>query len=899
MPDWKPEIRRRLGGLHLAPTREAAIVEELAQHLDDCYAESLSGGATEKEATRAALAELSESELLARELRLVERQVAPEPIMLGTSRRTKMIADLWQDLRFGARILLKNPGFTLIAVITLALGIGANTAIFSVVNAVLLRPLPFNEPARLVTVWEEAARDGVVKQRVAPGNYSDWKAQQSSFAQMAAIADSELNLTGEGEPEKLEGYAVMTEFLALLGVRPALGRDFTPEEGRHGAPKVALISHHFWQRRFHGERSVIGKELLLNDEKYTVVGVLPAGFQFLNPEASFWVPAAWRPQMLAYRRGHYLTVIARLKTGVTLAQAQADLGAIMERIRREHPDETGRLGALVEPLREHLVGNVRRPLLILLASIGCVLLIACTNIASLLLARAAGRRREMAVRTALGAPSWRIVRQLLTESLLLAMAGGLSGLLVAQWGFAVLQQLIPANLNLTAVPLLDWQVLGYALGLSLVTGLLCGLAPALQAAKVNVNEVLKQSGGRASVGHHRLQNAMVVAETALTLVLLIGAGLLIQTFYRLRTLDVGFRAENVLTMQIRLPRNKYLDHPKREAFYQQTLERVKALPGVVSAGYTSNLPLVWMSGIYQLEIEGRLPEPGIVRDAVHRQISADYLKTIGIPLRQGRYFDERDTLATQPVVIINETMARRYWPHENPVGRRIRLSDGDAYRAEHWLTIVGVVGDAKQNGLEAAVKPEMYLPSSQVTYNYFSIPSWLTVRTTGAPLKLVEAVQRAVFAVAPDLPVSELSTLEARLAEQTVQRRFGMTLLTAFAALSLLLAALGIYGVLSYFVAQQTREIGVRLALGAHMSDVRKLVLKRGMTPVLIGVALGLSAALALTRLMKKLLFGVSATDPLTFAVIVSLLMIVALLACWLPAQRATKVDPIVALRVE
>jgi putative ABC transport system permease protein len=865
--------------------REAELDAEIRSHLDEAIRDRIARGETPEEARANALREFGNVGLVKEVTRA----------MWGWA----SLERLGQDLRFGLRMLGKNPGFSLIAILTLALGIGANTAIFSVVNAVLLRSLPFKEPAALVTLWEEAAREGIAKQRVAPGNYSDWKAQQASFAQMAAIADSELNLTGEGEPEKLEGYAVMTEFLSILGVRPALGRDFTTEEGQTGAPKVALISHDFWRRRFGGERGALGKELLLNDEKYVVVGVMPAGFQFLNPEASFWVPAAWRPQLLAYRRGHYLTVIARLKPGVTLAQSQADISAIMERTRRAYPDETGKLGVLVEPLHEHLVGDTRRPLLLLLAGVGCVLLIACANIASLLLARATGRRREIAVRTALGAGRGRIVRQLLTESMLLALAGGLSGLLVARWSFAGLQQLIPANLSLTAALHLDWRIMGYTLALSLVTGLLFGLAPAWQAAQVNVNEILKQSGGRASAGRHRLQRAMVAAQVALTLILLIGAGLLIQTFYRLRALNVGFRAENVLTTQIRLPRNQYLDHTKREAFYQQTLERVRALPGVISAGYTSNLPLVWMSGIYQLEIEGRAPQPGLVRDAVHRQISADYLKTMGIRLRQGRYFDEGDTLSAQPVVIINETMARRDWPNENPLGRRIKLSDGADYRGEQWLTVVGVVGDARQNGLEVAVKPEMYLPSSQVTYNYFSIPSWLVVRTAVAPVNLAEAVRRVVFAVAPDLPVSELSTMETRLAEQTAQRRFAMTLLTAFAALSLLLAALGIYGVLSYFVAQQTPEIGVRLALGAQTSDVLRLVLQRGMTPVLTGVGLGLLAALALTRLMEQLLFGVRATDPLTFAVIVALLIFVALLACWIPARRATKIDPLIALRSE
>jgi predicted permease len=812
----------------------------------------------------------------------------------------RWLETLWQDLRYGARMLLRNRGFTVVAVITLALGIGANTAIFSLVNAVLLRPLPFLQPEQVMTVWEAAPSDRIAKQRVAPGNYSDLKAQQTVFAQMAALTESELNLTGEGGPEKLEGFAVLDrEGLDILGVKPALGRLFLPGEYVRGANKVVLISHSFWQQRFGAAPDVIGREMRLNDEKYSVVGVLPANFQFLNPDVSFWVPAGFSPQMLAYRAGHYLTVLGRLKPGLTQAQAQAEIKTLMQRIARDHPAEAGKLSAFVQPLHEHLTGEVRRPLLVLLVAVGFVLLIACANLANLLLARAATRRKEIAVRVALGAGRLRIVRQLLTESVLLASTGGMCGLVVAGWSFAMLRQLIPQGLAGSATLGLNGQVLAYTLILSALTGVLFGLVPAWQATRVEMNEVLKQSGARPGLGNRRLQQALVVAEVALALVLLIGAGLLVQTFYRLRHLDVGFRAENVLTPQTRLPRARYLEHAKRTAFFQQTLERVRALPGVVSAAYTSGLPLAGRGGVYTIAIEGHPAQAGVALEAGHRQISPDYFTTLGIPLRQGRTFDERDTLQTQPVAIINETMARRFWPDESPLGKSFTLYHDVQRRFLPPLTVIGVVGDVKQSGLETDIGPELYLPHTQVTYNSFSIPSHLAVRTAGDPLHLAAAVREAILAVDSNLPAADVRTMGGRLEELVGQRRLRMMLLTAYAALALLLAAVGIYGMLSYFVAQHTSEIGIRLALGAQACDVVRIVLRRGMGLALAGVVLGLLTSFAVMQLMKTLLVGVSATDPLTFGGIALLLLSVALTACLVPARRATKVDPITALRCQ
>ncbi len=815
------------------------------------------------------------------------------------ARGARWLEDLWQDLRYGARTQVKNPGFTLIAVITLSLGIGANTAIFSLINAVLLRALPFPQPERIMTIWEEDHADVIARQGFAAGNYSDLKAQQTVFAQIAALTRSEMNLTGDGEPEKLEGVAVFEpEVFDILGVKPAAGRLFMPGEYVRGANRVVLISRSFWQQRFGGAADAIGKELTLNDEKFVIVGVLPANFQFLNPAASFWAPAGYSQRMLAYRLGHGLTVIARLKPDVAKAQAQAEVKTIMRRIAQDHPVEAGRLSAVVQPLREYLTGDAQRPLLVLFVAVAFVLLIACANLASLLLARATTRRKEIAVRLALGAGRLRIMRQLLTESALLASAGGLCGLMVAVWSFALLRQLIPSGLAGAATLGLDGQALAFTMALSLLTGVLFGFAPAWQATRIDVNEALKQSGARSGGGGRRLQNALVVAEVAMALILTVGAGLLIQTFYRLRQVDVGFRVENTLTLQTRLPRGRYMDHAKRTAFYQQTLERVRSLPGVVSATYASRQPLTSLRGIYTLTIEGRSAQGGSAMESDHRQISLEYFATLGIPLRQGRVFDERDTLQTEAVAIINETMARQYWPGENPIGKRFAV-DEDGIPASHALTIVGVVGDVKHRGLENDVWPEFYMPHAQVDYNSYSIPSYLIVRTAGDPMSLAAAVRQAIHSVDPDQPAAEIRTVESLLDGMAAQQRLRMTLLASYAGVALLLAAVGIYGALAYFVTQRSSEIGVRMALGAQAGDVLRLVLRRGMGLALAGVGIGLITSFAMTRLMKALLFGVSATDPMTFGLTAMTLALVALLACYIPARRATKIDPLVALRCD
>lgn len=586
---------------------------------------------------------------------------------------------LLKDIRYGLRSLLKHPGFTCIAVLTLALGIGANTAIFSVVNAVLLRELPFREPDRLVMVWEDASFAGFPRNTPAPANYADWKAQNQVFEDMATFDDRSFNLTGDGEPEKVQAYGVTANFFGLLGIKPVLGRAILPEDDKPEANKVVMLSYSLWQRRYGGEQSVIGRELLLNGEKYTVVGVMPASFQFMESYIGLWVPIAFTSETLAQRGGHYLTVFARLKPGVTLAQANADIQTIQQRIAHDYPDQAAQLGAYVIPLRDQLASDVRRPLLVLLVAVGFVLLIACANIANLLLSRAASRSREMAVRAALGASRVHIVRQLLVESLLLATAGAVSGLLMASWSFAFLQRLIPDGLALSTKLSLDLRVLGFTLLLALLTAVFFGLVPAFQAAKIDLNLALKQGGGRTALnaGGNRLRTFLVVTEVALALVLLVGAALLIQTFLKLRDQYSGQRPENVLTLRTVLPPSKYPEQPQRAVFYKQVLERVRSLPGVVSAGYTTSIPLEWKGGTSGFFPEGRTLErasgEGLSYDANHRQVSADYLKTMGIPLLRGRPFSEGDDERATPAAIVNETMARQYWPGEDVIGRRFKL----------------------------------------------------------------------------------------------------------------------------------------------------------------------------------------------------------------------------------
>ena len=811
----------------------------------------------------------------------------------------------WKDLRYGFRTLTRNRGFALIAVVSLALGIGANTAIFSVVNTVLLKPLPFAEPERLMMVWEDQSQIGFPRSDVAAANYVDWKQQNQSFEDMAALNWKNFNLTGDGDPERILAHGASANFFPLLGVQPVIGRNFTRDEDKPDAARVAILGYGLWKGRYGGDPGTLGRDIVLNDEKHTVIGVLPSGFQFLAGDVGVWVPIALTSYQLADRDNHYLTVVGRTKTGVSLEAAQTDIQMITDRIAHDFPDYAQNLKAVIVPVREQLTGRVRQSLIVLLVAVGFVLLIACANIAGLLVSRAAARRKEIAVRTALGASRLRIIRQLLTESVLLAGLGGSLGLLVAAWSFNLLKQLIPEGMVYSTELKIDLPVLGYAMAVSVFTGIVFGLAPALQATKIDLNQALKQGGGRTSSGApgHRLRSIFVVAEVALALVLLIGAGLMIRTVFNLRDQYSVFQPEKLLTLRTTLPDNKYRDlreyirteHPRRLGFYQQVLERVSVLPGVVSAGYTTSVPLAWKGGANGFIIEGVQPEPGSFPNAIHRQVSAGYFQTIGISLREGRFFDERDSEQSQPVTIVNESLARAYWPADRAIGKRFKLGTPNA----PWMTIVGIVADVRQMGMDVPVKAEMYIPYRQNSSHPWYGPRDLVIRTSGEPLTLVSAVREAIRSVDPDQPISNIATMDQLLTKETGSRRLGMILLSGYAGLALLLASLGIYGVLSYLVVQTTPEIGVRLAMGAQPGDILGLVLKEGAALILIGVVIGGVAAFALTRLMASLLFGVSATDPLIFLMISLLLTMVALAACFLPALRATKVDPMVALRYE
>ena len=807
---------------------------------------------------------------------------------------------LLKDIRYGVRGLLKRPGFTAIALITLALGIGANTAIFSVVNAVLLRPLPFRNADQLVIVWEDAGFLGFPRNTPAPANYADWKTQNQSFVDMAACAEKSFNITGDGEPERVTAHAVTANFFPVFGVPPLLGRNFLPDEDRPGGNKVAMLSYSLWQSRYGGDPQILNRDILLNGEKFSVVGVMPSGFQFLEKEVRLWVPLALSPEELANRGGHYLNVVARLKPGVGLPQAQADMNAVMRRITTDHPRETfdGKIGALVMPLREQLAGDARGSLVVLLVAVAFVLLIACANVAGLLLARAVGRRREVALRMALGAGRARVIRQLLTESLLLSLVAGLLGTFLAYWSFSFLQGLVPAEMALTTTLTLDTRILAFTILVSIITGIVFGLVPALQAARVDLNEALKQGGTRAT-SSGRLRNALIVFEVALSVVLLIGAGLLMQTLFQIFRQYSILQPEKILTMRTELPRKKTRDLQQRNQFLQQVLERVEHLPGVEAAGYTTSVPLLWKGGTSGFYPEGlKAPIPGMAYDANDRQVSANYLQTMNIPLRQGRYFDERDNAQAIPVAIINETMAREYWPGENALGRRFKLGDPDD-KESPWRQIVGIVADVRQMGLDEPVKAEMYFPYEQVKDESFYTPRDLVIRTNGDTSNLVGPVRQAIREVDPDQPVSNVATMAEVLGTEAAQRRMGMIMLVGFAALALLLASLGIYGVLAYFVTLHTSEIGVRQALGATPRNILFMVLRKGMGLTLLGVVIGLGFSFLLTRLMRSLLFGVKASDPLTFVTVPLVLGLVALLACLIPARRATRIDPLVALRYE
>ena len=807
----------------------------------------------------------------------------------------------WQDIRYGIRTMLKNPGHTAVAVLALALGIGANTAIFSVVNAILLRPLAFKEPDRLVTVAHSYPKLNLMVPVTPPG-FMDYRDRGKVFESAAVSTGANYNLTDQDKAERIQGRQVTAGFFSTLGVPAVLGRTFLPEEDEPGKTLVTVLSYGLWQRRFGGEPNILGQKLMLNEQPYTVVGVMPQSFR-LYQEDEIWTPyylGMTRERMASESRGaEYLSMIARLKPGISLEQAQAAMNTVASQIIQEYPQRyanDGSWGVKVKLLHEEFVAEIRPALRVLLGAVGFVLLIACANVANLLLARAATRGKEMAVRLALGARRARIVRQLLTESMLLALTGGGLGLLTAVWGVELLVKLNEKNIPRALEINIDRRVLAFTLGLSLLTGIIFGLLPALQASKTALTETLKE-GGRGGTHRAGFRNLLVVAEVALALVLLIGAGLMVKSFIRLIEVDPGFQTQNLLTMQVALAGDKYRDPQAVKAFYQQALEKVKAVPGVKAVGAISALPLSGMVSGGFFAIEGRQIAQQIPH-ADNRSVSHEYLQMMGIPLIRGRLLSERDTIDTPNVVIIDETLARRYWPNEDPLGQRVAFNR-DPNGQQVWREVVGVVGAIKHKALDADHRGAFYFPQNQLVWGG---SKYLVVRTATEPMSLVAAVRAAVRTVDKEQSVYGEKTMETVVAESVAQRRFSMLLLGLFAVVALILAAVGLYGVMSYAVTQCTHEIGVRMALGAQSRDVLKLVVGQGMVMAVSGIAIGLGAAFALAKLLSSfsgLLFGVSPTDQTIFVIVPLLLTLVALAASYIPAYRATKVDPMVALRYE
>jgi putative ABC transport system permease protein len=810
----------------------------------------------------------------------------------------RMIRESWQDLRYGARALLKRPSFTTVAVLALGLGIGANAAIFSAVNAVRLRPLPYWQPEQLVMVWKRSTREKFPQPMPnSPGLFLEWRERKDVFSDVAAYEDAEISrrprffLTGGAEPERIAGAYVSGNLFSLLGVKAALGRTITVEEEQSGREQVVVLSNAFWQRRYGGDPDVIGKTIQLNDKVFAIIGVMPPEFKLSYPKATeLWTPLIFGPKERANWSESAYKVVARLKPGVTIQQAREAMTRLTQQLETPHKKSIQNLYVQLTPLHEYHFGDIQKPLFVLLAAVAAVLLIACVNVANLSLARAMDRGREIAVRAAMGASRGRLVRQLLTESLLLAAFGGVIGVLLAFWGRNLLLDLMPGTVPRRGDVKIDILVLGFTTLLSLSVGVISGLAPALEASKPDLNEALKAGGGgAAALGRAwRWRDRFVIAEIALSIVLLIAAGLMIRSFWRINSVVLGFDPENVLTMRFAIPPYKFNhDGVQERAFIERIVERIKPLPGVMSAAVASSVPLRGVDYHAAGKIMGK-PEYYSGR---FRVISNDYFHTMGIRLLKGRTFTEQDTQQSGKVVVVTDEFARKYFPSGEPLGKRLRTPSG----AE--AEIVGVVADVRHKRFDQPVEPAYYLtlPQDQESIDTMN----LVVRTASDPLQVAPAVRRAVWEEDKDQPLEEIATMEQITAAATADSRFISIMLGAFALIALLLSAMGIYGVIAYSVAQRTREVGVRVALGAKRLDVLRLVIAQGMKLTLLGIAIGMSAALGLTQLMRSLLFGLSATDPLTFVAIAILLTFVALIACWIPARRAVKVDPMVAIRYE
>jgi putative ABC transport system permease protein len=879
---WFYTVPLRLRSLLRRGRVEQELNEELLYHLERQIDENLAVGMSAAEARYAALRAMGGIEQ--------HKEVCRD------MRRVNFIEDLMQDIRYGLRVLVKSPVFTIVAVLSLALGIGANTAIFSVVNQLMLQPLPYPEAEQIMHIWHTPPQEsfpGMSQFSVSPANYIDWKSQSETFERMAAYQGGGFSLSSDDAPVPVIGAAVSSDFFSVLRTNPGLGRTFVPEEEQLGRNQVVVLGYGLWQRAYGGDPNLVGQTLTLESQKFTVIGIMPQGFQFPQ-EAELWVPLAWDENERQTRVIHDYGVIGRLKPEVSVAKAQAEMSTISSRLEEQYPEANRGWGALVIPLQEDLIGDLRTALLVLFSAVGFVLLIACANVANLMLARGANRQKELAIRIALGAARGRIVRQLLTESLLLAAIGGFIGLLLASWGSGLLVQLSSGNLPIPGEIGIDKWALGFTLAVSFGAGIVAGIAPAFQLSASDTSETLKQGTGRTggSATKQRTRKALVISEVVLSLVLLIGAGLMIRSFWKLQQVDPGFNTANTLTMTVGLPITKYPEAHQHTAFFDRVLEQVSALPGVVSAGATTTLPLSGRGSTQPFTIAGR-PEVTVAEQptARVRYISPDYFRAMGIGLRQGRFFNEQDRESSAQVVIISETMAHQFWPGEDPIGKRLTPS---FHLQQGPREVVGVVGDVKA-GLDSDASPVMYMSYKQAPRPYMTI----VARTASDPQNFIPTISKAIYGVDKEQALWNVRTMEQVLTASVSGRRFNMTLLVIFAGLALLLAAVGVYGVMNYSVTLRRRELGIRMALGAQTGDVLRLVLGQGLTLTLIGVGVGLAAAYALTRLMESLLYGVSATDFVTFLSVSGALVLMGLLASYLPARRATKVDPMIALRSE
>ncbi|MGB9465997.1 MAG: ABC transporter permease [Candidatus Acidiferrum sp.] len=807
------------------------------------------------------------------------------------------IESLWQDVRCGLRMLRKNAGFAVVAILTLALGIGANTAIFSAIHAVLLNPLPYDSPERIVLVLESNPTRGFGQFAVSPPNYVDWKKDSTVFEQMASVSRGDFNYTGGAEPERLGGARVAASFFSVLGAKPAIGRTFLPEDDVVGKASVVVLSYGLWTRHFGSDPQVVGKSLTLDGQSYRIIGVMQNGFQFPRG-ADLWLPSEFDERALSpgARGAHYLRVMARLKSGVGIERANAEMAALSKRLEQQYPRTNTGWTSRVMSLNEATVGNVRPTLLVLFGAVGFLLLIACANVANLLLARATARQREIAIRFSLGASRMRIARQLLTESILLSGIASGIGLLLAEWAIRALRTLPPSNLPRAASIGLDLPVLGFVAGVAVLTGLLFGFAPVLQITRGAPAETLKEGGRTASAGRQGVRSALVVLETTLALVLLVGSGLLLKSFLRLQTVDPGFQYKSIVTADISLPRSKYSTDVQEIQFFDQLLERIQSMHGVKEVAAASGNPMEGSNLSFSFATKDlQALSPADQPSAGYYVVSANYFHTLGIPLLVGRYFTKEDSIGSPRVAIISQAVARRFFHDKNPIGQTINIGVGPPSGGPVWREIIGVVGDVKDDGLGEAATMTVYEPYTQIAWSEMS----LFLRADGDLSQIAGTIRRQVILVDKDQPVADISTGDQLIAEAVAQPQLRTLLLGLFAGLALVLASLGIYGVMSNTVAQRTHEIGVRMALGAGQNSVLRLVLSNGMRLTLLGIALGTAGAFGLTRLMKGFLFHVTPTDPATFVEVAVFLFLVALLASYIPARRATRVDPVVALRYE